>query len=359
MDLLAHGLPPVPVWGQFDRHVARALVDLGRATERPRPEALDGRALVHVGAVDGELVGAELVGRLRVGHGGVEELEDVVRDRARRVQQDRLRVLDALAADVVHHEPRLARRAAHVARAGAHDQVALGTRRARAGGRPGRGLGGAAAATRLRPLLRSLLVRVGGSGGILAGLLRLVAVGGDRLKPVPVVLHLLALSGGRRSGPGLGHVVVGQARDQLGLGAALREPAGLELVLQLIDLQRLPAALRRRALLVRRHRILTLSLPAWPRNTRVGANSPSLCPTIDSEMKTGTCFRPSWTAIVWPTISGKIVEVRDQVLTMVLLPDSFICSIRVMRRSCTNGPFLDERDIYRRPFLPRRRPRTM
>ena len=40
----------------------------------------------------------------------------------------------------------------------------------------------------------------------------------------------------------------------------------------------------------------------------------------------------------------KIVEVRDQVLTMVLLPDSFICSIRVMRRSSTNGPFLDERD---------------
>src|SRR5215213_9076833 len=311
MDLLAHGLPPVPVWGQFDRHVARALVDLGRATERPGPEALDGRPLVHVGAVDGELVRAELVGGLRVGHRGVEELEDVVRDRARRVQQDRLRLLDALAADVVHHEPRLARRAAHVASAGAHDQVALGARRARAGGRPGRGLGGAAAATRLRPLLRSLLVRVG------------------------------------------------QARDQLGLGAALREPAGLELVLQLVDLQRLPAALRRRALLVRRHRILTLSLPAWPRNTRVGANSPSLCPTIDSEMKTGTCFRPSWTAIVWPTISGKIVEVRDQVLTMVLLPDSFICSIRVMRRSCTNGPFLDERDIYRRPFLPRRRPRTM
>src|SRR3954452_713785 len=45
----------------------------------------------------------------------------------------------------------------------------------------------------------------------------------------------------------------------------------------------------------------------WPRKVRVGANSPSLWPTIDSETNTGTCLRPSWTAIVWPTISGKIV----------------------------------------------------
>jgi hypothetical protein len=37
---------------------------------------------------------------------------------------------------------------------------------------------------------------------------------------------------------------------------------------------------------------------ACERNVRVGANSPSLCPTIDSEMYTGTCLRPSWTAIV-------------------------------------------------------------
>ena len=54
-------------------------------------------------------------------------------------------------------------------------------------------------------------------------------------------------------------------------------------------------------------------MPEWARKVRVGANSPSLWPTIDSEMKTGTCLRPSWTAIVWPTISGKIVDVRDQV----------------------------------------------
>ena len=78
---------------------------------------------------------------------------------------------------------------------------------------------------------------------------------------------------------------------------------------------------------------------------RVGANSPSLCPTIDSEMKTGTCFLPSWTAIVCPTISGKTVEVRDQVLTICLLPASFIAVIRPIRRSSTHGPFFVERPI--------------
>src|SRR5579871_6020020 len=38
--------------------------------------------------------------------------------------------------------------------------------------------------------------------------------------------------------------------------------------------------------------------PAWPRKWRGGANSPSLWPTICSETNTGTCLRPSWTAIV-------------------------------------------------------------
>src|SRR5437868_2697424 len=57
-------------------------------------------------------------------------------------------------------------------------------------------------------------------------------------------------------------------------------------------------------------------------------------------MKTGTCLRPSWTAIVWPTISGKIVDVRDQVRIICLLPDSFILEMRPISRSSTNGPFL-------------------
>src|SRR5207302_1373381 len=85
--------------------------------------------------------------------------------------------------------------------------------------------------------------------------------------------------------------------------------------------------------------------PEWARNVLVGANSPSLWPTIDSEMNTGTCLRPSCTAIVCPTISGKIVEVPDQVRTICLLPDAFIASIRDISRSSTNGPFLLERLI--------------
>src|SRR4051812_2322636 len=72
---------------------------------------------------------------------------------------------------------------------------------------------------------------------------------------------------------------------------------------------------------------------------RVGANSPSLCPTIDSEMKTGTCLRPSWTAIVWPTMSGKTVELRDQVFSICLVPDSFMALTRFISASSTHGPF--------------------
>ena len=38
--------------------------------------------------------------------------------------------------------------------------------------------------------------------------------------------------------------------------------------------------------------------PAWPLKVLVGANSPSLWPTISSVTYTGTCLRPSWTAKV-------------------------------------------------------------
>src|SRR6202011_5774054 len=93
------------------------------------------------------------------------------------------------------------------------------------------------------------------------------------------------------------------------------------------------------------HSSAFLSVPEWARKVRVGANSPSLWPTIDSEMNTGTCLRPSWTAIVCPTISGKMVEVRDQVLSIRLSPDAFSASTRVIRRSCTQGPLLLDRLI--------------
>src|SRR5208282_3434006 len=57
------------------------------------------------------------------------------------------------------------------------------------------------------------------------------------------------------------------------------------------------------------------------------------------------CFLPSCTAIVCPTISGKIVDARDQVLSIFLLLAAFSASMRAIRRSSTHGPFLLERLI--------------
>src|SRR6478609_1873558 len=83
----------------------------------------------------------------------------------------------------------------------------------------------------------------------------------------------------------------------------------------------------------------------WPLKVRVGANSPSLCPTIDSVTNTGTCLRPSCTAIVCPSMSGMIVERRDQVLMTDLEPLSFAASTFLSRWSSMNGPFLRLRGI--------------
>src|SRR5215210_4821543 len=66
---------------------------------------------------------------------------------------------------------------------------------------------------------------------------------------------------------------------------------------------------------------------------------------MDSDTNTGTCLRPSCTAMVWPTISGKIVDVRDQVRTMVREFEAFMDSMRAIRRSSTHGPFFEERLI--------------
>ena len=62
-------------------------------------------------------------------------------------------------------------------------------------------------------------------------------------------------------------------------------------------------------------------LEEWPLNVRVGANSPSLCPTMFSVMNSGTWRLPSCTAMVKPSMSGMIVDARDQVriTTLVLL----------------------------------------
>src|SRR5437762_7838358 len=87
-------------------------------------------------------------------------------------------------------------------------------------------------------------------------------------------------------------------------------------------------------------------LAAWPLNVRVGANSPSLWPTMFSVTYTGMNLRPLWTAMVWPTISGKIVERRDQVRTTFLSLVWFMTVIFDCRCSSMNGPFFAERAIF-------------
>src|SRR5271170_1567932 len=87
----------------------------------------------------------------------------------------------------------------------------------------------------------------------------------------------------------------------------------------------------------------TFLSPECALKVRVGANSPSLWPTMFSDTSTGTCSRPLCTAMVRPTMSGMIMERRDHVL---IGRRSFfwlaVCTFLARCRS-TNGPFLSER----------------
>src|SRR4051794_12138098 len=67
---------------------------------------------------------------------------------------------------------------------------------------------------------------------------------------------------------------------------------------------------------------------------------------MDSVTKTGMCLRPSCTAIVWPSMSGTIIERRDQVLMTVLVPASFWTSTFFWRWSSMKGPFFRLRGIF-------------
>ena len=78
----------------------------------------------------------------------------------------------------------------------------------------------------------------------------------------------------------------------------------------------------------------------WPLKNRVGANSPSLWPTMFSVMYTGMNFFPLCTAIVWPTISGTTVDRRDQVLMTFL-------SLSLIHRL----DLLEQVEIDERPLL--------
>src|SRR5512140_3206912 len=78
---------------------------------------------------------------------------------------------------------------------------------------------------------------------------------------------------------------------------------------------------------------------------RVGANSPSLCPTIPSWIYTGMNLLPLCTAKVCPTKSGVTVEARDHVLITFFWFDLLRACTCSIRRDETNGPFFSERAI--------------
>ena len=91
--------------------------------------------------------------------------------------------------------------------------------------------------------------------------------------------------------------------------------------------------------------VVRFVIPLWARNVRVGENSPSLCPTMFSVTYTGTNLLPLCTAIVCPTISGRIVERRDHVRIARFSALFSIARIFTSRCASTNGPFLTERPI--------------
>src|SRR5438094_8320902 len=74
---------------------------------------------------------------------------------------------------------------------------------------------------------------------------------------------------------------------------------------------------------------------------------------------TGMNFLPLWTATVWPTNSGGIVERRDQVFSTFFCRVRFSSSIRSYSVSSMYGPFFSERPIPVLLFLPSRHDRAI
>ena len=64
-------------------------------------------------------------------------------------------------------------------------------------------------------------------------------------------------------------------------------------------------------------------------------------------------FLPLWTASVWPTNSGGIVERRDHVFSTFFCRLRFSSSTRVSSVSSMYGPFLSERPILGSYFFRR------
>ena len=88
--------------------VARALEDAGSGTLGARTDALQRRALVHVGVLHDEVGSAHTVVVLGVGHGGLENLLNVHSHGAVAEMQDIESLSHGLVADQVDHQASLA-----------------------------------------------------------------------------------------------------------------------------------------------------------------------------------------------------------------------------------------------------------
>src|SRR4051794_1613426 len=152
---------------ELDRHVARPLANSRGPSQSARTVALERRPLVYVCLGDLEIVGDEVVVVLRVGNGGVQELQNILRGRTRRVHQYGTRLIDILAANVVDHEPRLTRGVTHVLGTRANGQIGVhvAARLARTARRAGGG-GATTAASRSRLRLGGLVLGLGLTGGL-------------------------------------------------------------------------------------------------------------------------------------------------------------------------------------------------
>ena len=259
--------------------MTRALANPRRATLRTRLKALDRRSLVGVHRLDVQVLADELVVVLGVRDCRLKQLAPVASDRPRRDSEDSSRIDDRLAAKLVTARaapcgPRIARTwPAPVPPAPAGlGRARPPRRRDRVGvdgaGQPQPRLLVVSSRSRDRPRRRSESLVVLG-----------VVVLGSRLGLLGVValLFRLGATGSRREWPPAPRPVAGplqrhrrQATSALPDAASASVAASEDRVGPLLKILVGLFAHRR------------LPVPACPRYSRVGANSPSLWPTIDS-----------------------------------------------------------------------------
>src|SRR5262245_55888820 len=92
--------------------------------------------------------------------------------------------------------------------------------------------------------------------------------------------------------------------------------------------------------------------PLWPLNVRVGANSPSLCPTMSSVTYTLRNCLPLCTKKVTPTKSGWMVQSRAHVLIGSRFPPACAFSTLAATLGSMYGPFFRDRLMQHSRLFP-------